>query len=79
MLEVKMMNPRGVPGMPGPSGITNFEIGGTGWSEQHVQLQNLCFSIVKFMQENPEIACAVTITCNSIKSSAPPKKGQALL
>jgi len=59
---------RGNPGMSGPAGITNIETGAAGWNEKHVQLQNLCFPIVKFMQENPEIASTVIITQDSINS-----------
>lgn len=67
--EKGVMSWREEPGIPGPSGITDFETGETGWSKKHVQLQNLCFSIIKFMQENPEIASTITITRDSIKSS----------
>lgn len=58
----------GISGMPGPSGITDFEIEEGGWSKKHVILQNLCFPITKFIKENPEVASVVTITQNSIKS-----------
>lgn len=58
---------KGEPGMPGPSGITNFEMN-KWWSNEHVKLQNLCFDIVAFLSEHPDLASKVEITKDSIKS-----------
>ena len=63
------MSWRDETGMSGPAGITDFEIEpAKHWNEKHIQLQNLCFQILRFIQDNPEVASEVTVTRDSIKS-----------
>jgi len=59
----------GEQGMSGPTSMTDFEIRDGSWTDKHVELENLCISVLNFLHNNPEIAERVEITKKTIKSS----------
>lgn len=59
---------KGEKGVAGATSHTFFEINKGGWTEKHIELQNLCFRIQKFLKENIEIASVVKITKDTIES-----------
>lgn len=66
------MNPvrcdKGEHGIKGPSSHMLFEINEDGWSEKYAELERLCLPVLDFLQRNIEIASAVEITQNAMKS-----------
>lgn len=59
---------QGVPGMSGPTGMTDFELKDGCWSMEYVELQGLCVEIINFMEKHPDLATKIEITRHSIKS-----------
>lgn len=60
---------KGVTGIPGPASTTDFEIRDGCWKQEHVELQNLCFKVMNFLEAHPDIASKVEITEFYIKST----------
>lgn len=63
------MSVKGIQGMSGPASICNFEIKEGYWCQEHVELQNLCFTIVEFLSKHPDIATKVEISKDSMIST----------
>lgn len=55
-------------GLSGPSSVTFFEVKGERWTKEYAELQSLCFRVMRFLKENPEIATKVIITKHDMRS-----------
>lgn len=58
----------GESGMSGPASMTHFEIRDGRWRQEHVELENLCISVLNFIRKNPELVTKVEIQTDSIRS-----------
>ena len=61
-----MRGSTGDAGMPGPTGMTHFELK-SGWEYRHSELQGLCLKICNFIEKNPDIVKKVVITKEKIQ------------
>ena len=55
-------------GLSGPSSVTFFEVKDERWTKKYAELQSLCFKVMRFLEENPEIAAKVIITNHDMRS-----------